>query len=265
MKFNSKKEPLVSVIMPVFNQAKTLELAILSICNQTFKDWELILIDDFSSDESISIMKKLAVKDMRLKIIQNKKNFGLAKSLNIGIDNSNSKYVARMDADDISESNRFKKQVRTLNTNSIDVLGSNATLINSEGLKIGLSNLPLRNTDIVEDIYKRNPFIHSSVMMKRSFLTRTNGYDNRLRKKQDYDLWVRGLNFGRYKNLKEPLLMYRAHEYKEFSTDFYGFYVRIRNGYRGKHLLLAFYWACIVLLLNLLRKFGYRSKKIKWY
>ena len=264
MRTDSGKNTLVSVIMPVYNQATTLDLSISSICNQTFGDWELILVDDCSTDESLHIMKKKSAKDSRIKIIKNKENFGLAKSLNIGVSNSKGKYIARMDADDISDLNRLKIQVNVLESSSVDVLGSNAVLINSDGYDIGVTDLPLSNSDIIKSIFKRNPFVHSSVIMRKSFLEKANGYDEFLRKKQDYDLWVRGLSFGKYENHKEALIKYTVQEYKPFSTDLYGFYVRIRNGYRGKRLLVSTYWACIVLLINILRKVGYRSEKINW-
>ena len=141
MRTDSGKNTLVSVIMPVYNQATTLDLSISSICNQTFGDWELILVDDCSTDGSSHIMKKKSVNDSRIKIIKNKENFGLAKSLNIGVSNSKGKYIARMDADDISDLNRLKIQVNVLESSSVDVLGSNAVLINSDGYDIGVTDL----------------------------------------------------------------------------------------------------------------------------
>ena len=109
------KNPLVSILMPVYNSEKYLREAIKSILNQTFTNFELIIINDGSTDNSLKIIKSF--KDNRIKIIKNKGNLGLIKTLNKGIDLAQGKYIARMDADDIAMPKRLEKQIAFFNEN----------------------------------------------------------------------------------------------------------------------------------------------------
>ena len=134
MGFNKENSVMVSVVMSVYNAEKYLDLAIESILNQSFRDFEFIIIEDCSTDNSLEILKNYAEKDSRIKIIQkteNKRMKGFIENLNIGLEEAKGKYIARMDADDISHPSRFDKQVVFLETHSdIFMVGSYINFIN---------------------------------------------------------------------------------------------------------------------------------------
>ncbi|MDC0596901.1 glycosyltransferase [Candidatus Pseudothioglobus singularis] len=251
----------ISVVMSVHNNAKTLQSAIDSICAQTFANWELIIVDDYSQDESRNILG-INSKNNKIKTIYNKKNIGLAKSLNLAVSMSDGEFIARMDADDISMPERLERQLAILKKKSLSVVGSNAILISEIGVEIGQTNLKINDKDLKGNILISNPFIHPSVVMTKDFFSLNNGYDELLRKKQDYDLWVRGINHGAYYNIEDPLIKYTVQPYKSIKTDFYGFLVRIRNGFRMRRPIYGFFVAVCIFSINILRKFGYRSRNI---
>lgn len=139
--------PLVSIVLPVFNGEKTLAVAIRSILSQTYKNWELIIVDDGSSDGSVFIAKRFD--DKRIKVVINNRNMTLPVSLNIALDHSSGKYVARMDQDDVSFPTRLEKQVAFMETNpSVDLLGTGILYYQGEGVSYGV--LPVKQTH--EDI-----------------------------------------------------------------------------------------------------------------
>ena len=209
--------PTISVIMPVFNAERYIHEAIESILNQTFTDYEFIIINDGSSDETQNII--LRFQDPRIKLFNNDFNMGLVFSLNKGIRNAKGKYIARMDADDISLPHRLEIQVNYLNSNqSIGVVGSNCIYINQDGVKGDKTNLPIDNLNISWLLFFSVPIAHPTVMMHASVLDFTNGYDSLIvttsREKysaEDYNLWIRLLDFTMFANIDEPLLLYRVH------------------------------------------------------
>jgi glycosyltransferase involved in cell wall biosynthesis len=253
--------PEVSVVIAVHNGEKTLHSAVDSIINQTFSNWELIIVNDASTDNTADIVKSYQEKYDNIIYIRNTRNSGLAKSLNSGIEAASGRYIARLDDDDICFPARLEKQYRFMEKHkNIDVLGTGAVLINNNGEMIGALLMPESDMEIRRQIPKLNPFIHPSVMMKREFAISTGGYDARLKRKEDYDLWARGINKHKYHNIAEPLIYYRVKRSKTFYTDMYGFWIRLRNAYRGRYLLTGIFWAIIVLSQNVLRKLGYRQK-----
>lgn len=179
--------------MGVYNEESSIARAIESVINQTYLCWEFIIVDDCSTDKTRDIISKYCSSDPRIKLYKNKKNFGLAYSLNLAIDKSSGVYFARMDADDISLPNRFEEQLKTLDLNrKVMVVGTAAYYIDSDNLKKRLVRMPQCHRDLLNLIFKKSPFIHPSVMMRKEYLKITNGYDVRLRRAQDYDLWLRG-------------------------------------------------------------------------
>ena len=226
--------PIVTVVMSVFNEEKTISRAIESIIEQVFYDWEMIIIDDASSDSTSDILKNYTKKDERINFICNEKNLGLAASLNRGIRLARGKYIARMDADDFSYRERLKKQIDFLEKNQdIDVLGTGAELIDKDGAHLSYMLMPEHHQEICNIIHKKNPFFHSSVVMKKEFINRAGGYNERLRKAQDYELWGRMCYKSKFHNLQEPLICYQTYHYKRpLKTLIYGMYV---------HLLVAKY------------------------
>lgn len=199
--------PEISVVMTVFNGASHLEEAIRSVLAQTFTDFELIIIDDASTDESLSIVQGFA--DERIRIVQNEENLGLTKSLNKGISLAQGKYIARMDSDDLSLPMRFEKQVAFLNAHlDVGVCSSWVELI---GEQAGIVwTYPEKHASIQADMLFESQLIHPAVMMRRDVLGEAS-YDERFSRAQDYELWVRLARRTHLANLQEVLLKYRLH------------------------------------------------------
>ena len=222
---------LVSVLLSVRNGAGTIVRAIDSVRAQTLTQWELVVVDDGSSDETIS--RVLAIDDERIRLIRNARNRGLAASLNIAFRASRGELIARLDADDEALPDRFRKQVDFLREHpEIDVVGGEALLIGRDGRELGIAKRPETHDDIVRSIYKINPFIHPAVMMRRRVLEELGGYDESLQRAQDYDLWLRGAARFRYHNLQEPLIRYTKPERPTWTSSGHAAHVIWTNAKR---------------------------------
>lgn len=193
--------------MPVYNCQLYINEAINSILNQTEKDFEFIIIDDASTDKTVSIIKKF--NDSRIQLIQKPINTGLSNSLNLGLQLAKGKYIARMDGDDISLSLRFAKQVAFLEANqNVIVCGTWFSIIGSNRI----IKLPEDHDAIKLAFLKGNCMAHPSVMMRRRSLDELHiVYDVLKEPAEDYDLWVRLISKGIFRNLQEVLLHYRIH------------------------------------------------------
>ncbi len=186
---NQSNNTIVSVIMSVYNGARYLRDSIDSILHQTFQHFELVIINDGSTDDTVKILEE--INDHRI-VLLNQENLGLTKSLNRGARISNGKYIARQDADDISLPNRLEQQVKFLNENpDIGFVGGSYLLIdeNSSQLKIieVKNNPPLLKTTLL----KRNIFAHGSCMFRKDLFNDIGGYREEFRYAQDIDLWLR--------------------------------------------------------------------------
>lgn len=209
----TQKKPLISVIMPFYNCEKYLDDAIRSILCQTFADFELIIINDASTDGSDAIVQKYLYDD-RIVYIKNTQNQKITKNLNMGMARARAQIVARMDGDDVCEPTRFEKQYRYLNENpDISLVGSFATLIDDHGSVIGHKKKPTSAHVIKKDIFAYSPFIHPSVMFRKDMIISLGGYDETYGTCQDYDLWFRVI-FGGYgvANIPQNLICYRVYE-----------------------------------------------------
>ncbi len=206
--------PSISVIMSVKNAGSYLGKSVESILNQTFTNFEFLIMDDGSSDNSLAKLEKYSEIDERI-VLFSQGNKGLTKSLNFLIQKSTSSIIARMDADDICQENRFEKQLSFLNKNKdYSLVGSNATCIDSKDKRKKITNLPLGNFYIKRRLNFYNTFIHSSVMFRKEKFIEVNGYDESFPVSQDYDLWLKmsKLRNSKFKNLKENLISLRLHE-----------------------------------------------------
>ena len=205
--------PLVSVIMPVYNGEQYLVQAIKSILEQSYKNFEFIIIDDGSKDSSGEIMAEFERFDSRICVIRFPHNQGLISALNHGIEISQGKYIARMDADDVSLSGRLSKQVDYMESHpEIGLLGCGMRYMQEDGT---LQNIPLViQSDLLIRWYIlfENPFFHSTVMLRRSIMEKfVLRYNPSALHAEDYELWSRMLLHTKGENLAEVLLYYRLH------------------------------------------------------
>lgn len=193
--------------MPVYNCELYVSEAIDSILNQTEIDFEFLIIDDASNDQTVSIIKKY--NDRRIQLIEKTLNTGYTNSLNLGLQLAKGLYIARMDGDDISFPERFAKQVLFLEANQdVIVCGSWFSLIGSDRIV----KVPENHEDIKVAFLKGNCIAHPSVMMRKKSLDAFQVvYDVSKEPAEDYDLWVRLMLKGKLHNLQEVLLDYRTH------------------------------------------------------
>jgi glycosyltransferase involved in cell wall biosynthesis len=205
------EEPLVSVILPCYNCEKYVEKAIVSILNQTYKNIEIIITDDCSTDNTLSIIETLAKQDKRIILIRNKSNLKIIETLNNSIDIAHGRYIARMDADDISLPKRIEKQVHFLEYHpEYAICGTNAWHINKSGRIIGTSILPYTSEEIERTKFFGNPFYHSSVMIKKDLINLSR-YNSNYIHAEDYELWLSLLLEYKGANLRDRLIKYRIH------------------------------------------------------
>lgn len=204
----SSAQPTVTVLMPVYNGERYLGAAIESILEQTFRDFELLVFDDCSTDASVHIVQGYG--DPRIRLVANQVNLGVAATLNRGIRLAHGRYIARMDCDDISLPDRLRKQFDFMEENpAIGVCGSRVRRI---GAKRGLWKVQKGDAAIKSRLLFENAMAHPSVMLRTSVLADHNlGYDPTFRCAQDYAFWAELSRHSRLANLDEVLLLYRVH------------------------------------------------------
>ncbi len=199
--------------MAVYNGGDDLAASLRSIANQTFRDWEMVIVDDASTDQTRAIVEEFAQQDGRFQLLQNEKNKGQTACLNQGLRACRSEWVARQDADDLSHPERLAKQMEFLRRNPETILlGTQGVLIDASSRKIGLLDVPCDEAGIHWCAPFLNPFLHTSVVFRRSAAEELSGYDEGFRIAQDYDLWTRMIGVGRTANLAERLVSYRHAE-----------------------------------------------------
>jgi glycosyltransferase involved in cell wall biosynthesis len=202
---------LISVILPVYNGVPYLDEAIKSILSQTYSNFEFIIINDGSTDNSLEIINRHKSTDDRIKVIS-RENRGLIASLNEGIEKSEGTYIARIDQDDVSLPGRLEVQLNYMLKNHLDICGGDFTNIDAQNNVLEEHKVPKTESEIIITLATNMPFAHSCVMIKKSFLSTNNlkyglnGYRNA----EDLDLWIlmyeNGAKFG---NVDENILKYR--------------------------------------------------------
>lgn len=200
--------PKVSVILPTYNAATHLGKAINSILGQTFEDFELIIVDDGSTDNTSEILAKCT--DPRI-IVLSQENLGLPKALNIGIAAARGAYLARQDADDISLPQRLEKQVEFLDQNlNYGLVGSWTQIITPEGPTLRQHTHPASNGQLQIQLLTNNQFVHSAVMLRASCLKITGLYSENPEHfpPEDYDLWLKIAQHFPVANIPQVLLQY---------------------------------------------------------
>ena len=196
---------MVTIGLPFYNAEKYLALAIESVLQQTYTDWELLLLDDGSTDNSLSIAQSYAQKDSRIRVLSDSKNRKSGYRHNQAAQLTKTKYLAKMDADDIMHPNRIARQVEILETHSeIDVLGTNAYIINDDNKVIG-TRYPIDSEERLEQV---KDFMQPTIMAKTEWFL-TNPYDIEAIRLEDAELWYRTHSKYHFVRLNEPLLFYR--------------------------------------------------------
>lgn len=229
----------ISVIMAVRNQTKYLKIAIDSILSQTYKNFEFLIINDFSNEQAKKILNFYKKKDKRIKIINNNKNLGLTKSLVKVIKKATGEYIARIDADDYSARDRLKTQIQWFQKSNKRVLcGTGYFLINKKN-NIKKKNVICGEKNIRKSIIFKNCFIHSSVMFRHKVYKKVGGYNPNFKYSQDYELWSKIIRCGEIDNISKRLTYLRDHKntISNLKTDdqvMYGIIISCNNFYFSK-------------------------------
>lgn len=202
--------PLISIGMSIRNNAKTLAMSLRSILRQTCTDWELILIDDGSTDSSLAVADRF--RDQRIRLVSKNRSCGLSCRLNQAIDLARGKYFARMDGDDVCFADRLAHQYQFLDDHpEVDLLGSGGIVFSGDGAPLGLRRTPTTHEDICRHPWSGFYLAHPSWMGRIEWFRRYR-YDERAVKAQDYDLLLRTHRTSRFAALSEPLIGYREEE-----------------------------------------------------
>ena len=209
MTATAKGKPRIAVVLPVYNGEKYLAAAMRSVLAQTFRDFEIVVVDDGSTDRTAEILAGFS--DARLRLIRQSQNLGLVAALNTGIRESQSEFIARMDADDICHPRRFEKQVAYLETHpDVSVCG---TWYRTFGARRRSVRVPVEPEHIRARLFFGWAMGHPTIMMRRSFLEQHGlVYNDEFRHVEDLDFLSRAAELTRLANLPEFLLLNRAHD-----------------------------------------------------
>jgi glycosyltransferase involved in cell wall biosynthesis len=203
--------PAISVLMAVRDGAPFLPDALASLANQDFQDFEIVLVDNGSRDQTPGIVAAWAEREPRLRPVRLERP-GLARSLRLAASLARAPILARLDADDVAMPSRLRLQYAAMQRSpSLGLLGSSVEVINSVGQKIGERHLPARDRGLKEFLKSGNPFVHSSVMMRREAYEQAGGYREGLRVCEDFDLWCRMAEVTDVDGLDTLLVRYRLH------------------------------------------------------
>lgn len=207
------KKPLISVVMPAHNAQKYIKEAIESILSQTFKNFELIIVNDCSKDKTLEIIRNFSKSDYRIEIVSNTKRLGIANSLNKGIGCSMSNIIARMDADDVALPDRLESQYKLLGVSkNVVAVGSDIMLIDSKGEEIGERRYPNSSKELKNCLFRYSPFAHPVVVFRKKFFEEVGGYDPKYSPTEDLDLWFRLGRKYEFASVPRILLKYRLDE-----------------------------------------------------
>ena len=201
----------ISVLLAFHKASPYLEEAVLSILNQSFSDFELILVNDRASDSALSCARRLSTTDARVQILDSDTE-GLSGSLNFALRRSRGEFIARLDADDLMVKSRLEKQLSHMHQKpDLVCLGSQVRYFGASTVR-RLSRLPLNDWQIRNEVLISNPMAHPSLLIRKEALQEIGGYRNEFGLAQDYEMISRLLEVGRFENLAEPLTHYRIHQ-----------------------------------------------------
>lgn len=218
----------LSVLLPVYGEASFICEAIISTLDNIELGDELIIILDRTSDNTKVIIEDFASKDERIMVI-NSEEPGICNALNLGLRISSADFIARMDADDVVINDRFNKQKKFLKSHPEYILiGSNIQYIDSSGRKIGSKVFPSKHNSIKRMLFFYNPIAHPSVMIRRVSMLESGLYKIGTDGFEDYHLWRRLINFGKFRNSRKYFLKYRVHANQASSQN-----ITLTNGHNS--------------------------------
>lgn len=214
MNKQNKSSPLISVVLPVYNASRYIEKAVRSIQKQTYRNIEIICVDDASTDHSYKIIRILSSNDKRIKAYRLKNHSGASVTANIAIQKAKGKFIARMDADDIMLRDRLKKQENFLIANpEIIAVGGQCNRIDEHGHILGLKSFPLDHASIKSLLFRAVPIQQPTLMINKTRLpSNFHWYRKALVIGEDYDLYYRLMQYGKLANLSSVVLDYREHK-----------------------------------------------------
>ncbi len=206
------REPAITVILPAYNGATYLEESVESILSQTVSDFELIAINDGSTDNTFDILQGYSKKDQRVVLIDNPGNIGLIATLNRGLSLSRGRFIARQDADDVSLPHRFEQQLAYFDRNpDVGLVGSTMDAVDEAGRRLEIYRFPETDLEIRFRLLFNCSFCHTSVMVRKELLDRYGlAFDHQFKYAEDYELWVRLLSHTKAYNFPDPLVKYRV-------------------------------------------------------
>jgi glycosyltransferase involved in cell wall biosynthesis len=203
----------ISVLLPVYNGEKFLSESIESILNQTLKNFELVIIDDASSDKTWEIIKRYRKLDRRIVALRNERNLRISASLNKGLDVAKGKYILRMDADDWSYPRRLEKQYRFMEKHTeIGVSGGSIEVCDEKLKVINKRNYPISDKAVRKVIFRYSPFAHPATIWRKEIMKSAGGYNPNIPLSQDYDLYFRVGKISKFGNLNDVLIKLRTHD-----------------------------------------------------
>lgn len=209
-------DKLVSIILPTYNGSKRIEMALQSVLAQKYSNWELLVLDDGSNDNTALIVDNFVKQDSRIRYIKNEINLGIQKTLNKGLREAKGEYIARIDDDDIwVDQNKLSEQVGFLEKNKEYVLvGTGVIIVDEHNKELFRYLLPEKDTQIRKTILGKNCFIHSSVLFNKNTVMKMGGYDESVntRHVEDYDLWLRLGLCGKFANLPSYAVRFKLHD-----------------------------------------------------
>ncbi len=249
MKQKQNKQPLISVLMPVFNAAKYVEEAVNSVLTQTYTNFELIIIDDGSTDKSWSILQKLAKKDKRIRIYQNRINSGIGYTRKELANMAKGKFAAIMDSDDIMFPDRLAVQAKFLQENpNVVVVGGQCVTIDEQGEESGAKQFPLAHREIYDMMFTRMSIQQPASMINLALVPKDfPWYDNSVSPVEDLDNLFRLFQSGEFANLAENVLYYRV--YPTSSS--------LKNIKRT-------FWLTMKVRMRAVFKYGYKPTLLAW-
>lgn len=210
---NLSNKPLVSIMMTTYNRASLISEAILSVLAQSYPQWELIILDDASSDNTAAVVASYARNDERIVYLPTPKNLGITKNRNRGFAVAKGEYIAVLDSDDFwLNEDKLMRQVEFLEENpEYSLIGTNAMVVDSVGKQTAKLKYESDDNKIRQRMLLSNQFIHSSILWRRDAINEQNPYDESLFIWEDYDLVLRLGLVGKIANLPELMTAYRKH------------------------------------------------------